>query len=358
MATTQSKVVNKVVKRTTVKIDKPIKLVPIFSGLFKNVSDREKQILEMRFGLEKYDKHTLEAIGQKFGITRERVRQIENVAINKLSSHTEGTDIETIVGFSASLLDANGSVLEKYCLLRELLGAIQSPAESDMNYLELSLMMSMEIKTVHNTIKFHPHYLLSSVEANVVASSTASIIGALKKKKEVIDFNSARSLTDGLSAMTIMNISKISKELKVVDGTAVGLFAWSHINPRNIHDKIMFIMKELEKPMHFNEITEAIREKNFDSKTVNVQAVHNELIRDDKFILIGRGIYALGAWGYKPGTVADVITEILGNGPLSRDEIITKVLGVRQVKKITIQLNLKNKALFERVGRSTYGLKK
>ena len=96
---------------------------------------------------------------------------------------------------------------------------------------------------------------------------------------------------------------------------------------------------------------------NFDSKTINTQAVHNELIRHNGFVLIGRGIYALSEWGYSEGTVSDVIVEILRErGELKRDEIIAEVLKRRQVKKITIQLNLKNKPMFQRVGRDVYKL--
>ena len=94
-------------------------------------------------------------------------------------------------------------------------------------------------------------------------------------------------------------------------------------------------------------------------KTINVQAVHNELIRDNAFVLIGRGIYALRKWGYEDGTVSDVVAGILKEkGPLTRDQIIAEVLKKRQVKRITILLNLKNKPIFERVGRDAYGLKK
>jgi hypothetical protein len=111
--------------------------------------------------------------------------------------------------------------------------------------------------------------------------------------------------------------------------------------------------------MHYIEIADRITMHNFDTKVVNTQAVHNELIRFKDFVLIGRGIYALKEWGYKNGTVADVITEILKeHGPLSRNDIASKVLEKRQVKRITILLNLKNKQLFERVGKNSFALKK
>ena len=346
-----------------VHIGAPIKLTSIFSQLFKQVSEREKDILEMRFGLANYSKHTLEAIGQKFGITRERVRQIENAAIKKLSTAAQETAIVEILSFAKSILDINGGILEKHALLRTILMEINSDSESDMHYIELALLMGNDIITVHNTIKFHPYYYVKGVGSSTVADTARSIESKLKKKKDVIAVSDALVLLDvntehTMTTDSITHICRISKALKVTEEGNVGLFKWAHINPRNIHDKIVFVMKEYGKPMHFDELTESIKSHGFDEKAVNVQAVHNELIRHDDFVLIGRGIYALADWGYTPGTVADVIASILKDGPMERDTIIEKVLEVRQVKKITIQLNLKNKDLFERVGRNTYALKK
>ena len=48
------------------------------------VTDRERGILEMRYGLNGHRGTTLEAIGQKLGVTRERVRQLETRAMNKI----------------------------------------------------------------------------------------------------------------------------------------------------------------------------------------------------------------------------------------------------------------------------------
>ena len=138
----------------------------------------------------------------------------------------------------------------------------------------------------------------------------------------------------------------------------IGLSAWRDINPRTLRDKILYILREVQKPLHYVEISNRISESRFDKKVINVQAVHNELIRDEYFVLIGRGIYALREWGYQDGTVVEVIAGILKEkGALDREQIITEVLKKRQVKRITILLNLKNKPIFERVGRDAYGLK-
>ncbi|OYW85905.1 hypothetical protein B7Z17_01470, partial [Candidatus Saccharibacteria bacterium 32-49-10] len=137
-----------------------------------------------------------------------------------------------------------------------------------------------------------------------------------------------------------------------------GLTKWPTVNPKNIRDKIYVILAENKSPMHFSEIADAIKESDFKRKNVTTQAIHNELIKDKRFVLIGRGIYALDSWGYSKGTVADIISDILKDAsePLHRDEIVKRVLKSRQVKETTILLNLQSKPQFKRVAKATYGL--
>jgi len=52
--------------------------------IIKDLSPREKKILEMRFGLIDGVSHTLEEVGQEFDVTRERIRQIEAKALEKI----------------------------------------------------------------------------------------------------------------------------------------------------------------------------------------------------------------------------------------------------------------------------------
>jgi hypothetical protein len=175
-----------------------------------------------------------------------------------------------------------------------------------------------------------------------------------KELKQKCNKELSLELTESLLA----NILRVSKKCKFTE-SGIGLYSWRHIHPRTIRDKINYILKQEKKALHFEKIAKLISSSQFDSKSVNVQAVHNELIRNKDFILIGRGIYALKEWGYVSGTVADIIENILSDGKArSREEISKAVLKQRQVKTITIYLNLKNKEQFVRVGRDQYTLQK
>ena len=173
------------------------------------------------------------------------------------------------------------------------------------------------------------------------------MVKELKKNQEVTSF-----------AKAMLPLIRISKELKVIPG-GVALFEWRHVNPRTLKDKILFVFRQEEKSMHFAKMADRVKAAGFDSKRVNPQAVHNELIRNDEFVLMGRGLYALREWGYESGTVGQVIEKILSDGKArTREEVTREVLKCRQVKTVTIHLNLKNNLNIERVGRDHYQLKK
>ena len=127
------------------------------------------------------------------------------------------------------------------------------------------------------------------------------------------------------------------------------------VHPRGMREGAFVVLSRAGEALHFREIASRIGA--FLGKSVHVQTVHNELIKDPRFILVGRGLYALGEWGYKPGFVRDVLVQLLReHGTMSRDEILTEVSRVRKVKPSTVAINLQNKKLFKALGNSTYTL--
>lgn len=164
----------------------------------------------------------------------------------------------------------------------------------------------------------------------------------------------------GLSDTTLKNYISISSEILINNEGLYGLASWPEVNPRNIRDKAFLALKKLGKPLHFSEIYGMITKSLVGGdKAILLQSVHNELIRNPEFVLIGRGIYALKEWGYQPGWVKDILAEALRKEKrgLSKDELIEKVLAQRQVKKSTILLNLSDKGYFLRDQDGKYMLK-
>jgi len=197
----------------------------------------------------------------------------------------------------------------------------------------------------------------SVYDEKAIKTQVEKLLAAIKKlgePKTIEEIAKAAGLDSPEQAAALASTSKL---LATLNGRW-GLVKWPMVNPKNIRDKIYVILKENGKHMHFNEIAAAIKDSDFKRKDVTTQAIHNELIKDKRFVLIGRGIYALKEWGYEKGTVADIIAEVLKKAgePLHRDEIVKRVLKSRYVKETTILLNLQGKPQFKRVAKATYEL--
>src|SRR3990167_9605437 len=127
----------------------------------------------------------------------------------------------------------------------------------------------------------------------------------------------------------------------------IGLTSWPEIKPRGVRDKSYLVLRRETKPKHFREIAELINASGFSNRRAHVQTVHNELIKDPRFVLVGRGMYGLSEWGYEPGTVKEVIANLLKKeGPMHKDDIVARVLSTRLVKPNTILLGIQDKKLF------------
>lgn len=328
------------------------------------LSDKEREVIVKRFALDGDPRATLEKIGQKFAVTRERVRQIENIALQKLRRTLSSSHLKTINETATKILEKNGGALLEDALISDVLRAIESVSELDGNIIRLSLAIDERVEKQERTHQFKPFWRLAYLPVSDIKLVLEKAYAALKKEKEVIPTESLVNMVRAalankgrdLTPTTIACCFALDQRFKDVE-TGWGLMTWRHINPKSIRDKALIVMQKEQKPLHFVEIANLITEYGFDRKVVTVQAVHNELIRDENFVLIGRGLYALKDWGYSSGTVADIIEALLTKrSPLSKDEIISGVLQERQVKKGTISLNLQKTPWFTRVGRAMYAL--
>ncbi|HVV66558.1 MAG TPA: sigma factor-like helix-turn-helix DNA-binding protein [Candidatus Saccharimonadales bacterium] len=319
--------------------------------------EREREIIARRFGL--FDrKETLEQIGEMLGITRERVRQLEKSVIVKLKTTAEQGQIPHIEEFQGKVLEilgANGNVSRVSELAKQLSEDPNREEQARISFLSQlcpKLTVVSEDDNFYNSVSLTSTYNEKSLKQAV--SSLIDTIKNLGEPKTINEIAQAANMADTKEAAALASTSKKLATLN----NRWGLVKWPMVNPKNIRDKIYVILKENGKQMHFNEIAKAIKDSDFKRKDVTTQAIHNELIKDKRFVLIGRGIYALKEWGYEKGTVADVIADVLRDAgePLHRDEIVKRVLKSRFVKETTILLNLQGKPQFKRVAKATYTL--
>ncbi len=323
------------------------------------LTQKERYVIERRFNLDQKEKSTLEEIGQKYSVTRERIRQIEKNALNKLRRNLDNAPLSTVSNSAYEVLKNAGGVMIEDMMIAELLK--QYP-EHSRESIQLILSIDKRYNRIPNTVHFHPYIVSSEFKESMISGLCKNSISQLKKNRDIMTVDALYKVLVENKGLEISkegykSLLYLDKKIKLVDENSLGLSDWRHINPRTLRDKIFFILRSEKSPMHFVEIANRIIEAKFDKKNINLQAVHNELIRHPDFVLIGRGIYGLSEWGFKPGTVADIITDLLrGKESLSQEEIIDAVLKQRKVKPITIILSLKSKDQFIRVGRKQYSL--
>lgn len=340
-----------------------IELKEIVNNLLVVLSSKEKHIIENRFSLNNHPKTTLEKIGKEFSVTRERIRQIERNALRKLQRNVVNTKLATLNQHTNTLIQKYDGVVLEEKLVNEILTLVENVQLIDTSSIKLSLQLDSSLEKINNTILFKPFWKLKIVPKREIFDACHSAYKFLQTKKDVIQPEEILQYVNSRSEKRVTKqfllcALELDRRIKIVKH-GIGLASWRHINPKTLRDKILYVLRETKKPKHFVEIANRITEAHFDKKVVNVQAVHNELIRSPEFVLIGRGIYALKEWGYEEGTVSDIIENILRkHGSLERERVIEEVLKQRQVKRITILLNLKNKKQFERTGRNMYALKK
>jgi DNA-binding phage protein len=319
--------------------------------------EREREIVSRRFGL--FDrKETLEQIGELLGITRERVRQLEKSVVNRLkASATEGTvpRIPEAQTLFLEKLQGMGDTARVSKLTEQV-----SKTNTKLEQARVAFLAQLcpELVVINEDDHFyHAVGIAKTRDEKTIKADVNKIIDAIKKISEPATIKEVARQADMSNIEQAEALATTSKHLATLNNRW-GLVKWPMVNPKNIRDKIYVILKEHGKHMHFNEIAGAIKGSEFKRKDVTTQAIHNELIKDKRFVLIGRGIYALKEWGYEKGTVSDIISEVLRNegGPLHRDEIVKRVLKSRYVKETTILLNLQGKPQFKRVAKATYAL--
>lgn len=349
-------------QQTTQSTKVAINLQSLLDDLFMVLTEKEAMVIRRRFALQGQPKQTLEKIGKHFKVTRERIRQIEGIALSKLRRTVRTTKLNEVNELAKSILRIHGGLMREDELISQVLKRMPNSTELDGAVLRLSFSIDSEMNSSGHSGTFVPFWRLESLAMEDVSLIVDHIVKILKKRKSCMKKEELISAVQALnlfkdripSKELITSSFTIDERLREIDD-GWGLTEWRFVRPRSIRDKVEIVLRKAGTPLHFMEIANRIREARFDHKNVTVQAVHNELIRYPQFVLVGRGLYALREWGYEPGTVADVIESILvEKGPLSKKEIIAEVAKQRTVKVGTISLNLQKMPYFVRVGRAVY----
>lgn len=340
------------------------------AALLKQLSNKEEDVLRRRYGLNGKEKQTLEEIGKFYNLTRERIRQIESTAVKKIRSLKNFHEvIEPIEQTIKTIIERNGGAVSKERLLEQVFEFSTDTSISRQSVMFiLSRLLTKEFFSLTSDDYFRPTWYLATCSLEQVRQVIDQLLAIIREKDEPVaevDLIQAyrhkypvKESEPEISEPALVSYALMSQQISRNPFGDYGLTDWGSIVPRRMNDKIYLVLKKEGKPMHYTRIAERINKIHFDNRKAYPPTVHNELILNDRYVLVGRGIYALKEWGYKPGVVAEVIVDVLkkSDQPMSREQIVEAVLAQRLVKKNTIHLALTDQQKFTKLPDGRYRL--
>lgn len=322
---------------------------------------RMRDVLERRFGLKGGKKATLEEIGGAYKITRERVRQIEADAMRRLRER-DHEEVRPLLISLESVVREHGDVMADHHLMS------YSASPRIHPHLQFLLHTHPGFSYIAETEAFHPRWTGDRAVAEEAEKTMTRVAKRLEEsgipvaEDRLHAFLTAEAGAGGKEALSEKVRHAYLQSAKLIKRNPYGeygLVSWPTVCPRGIKDKAYAALFKAGRPMHFRDVASAIDRAGWSGKKkAHPQTVHNELIKDPRFILVGRGIYALKDWGYESGTVRDILVSLLTNSPhpLTRDELVRQAGERRMVKAQTILLNLQDRTYFKRTEDGGYTL--
>ncbi len=337
---------------------KEITIHEFIDNLLSDFSPKQRRVVVGRFGLKNGEVMTLQAIGDELKITRERVRQIEEQAIKKLRDKIK-VSAAHILEVAEKHLKLVGDVRRDDLFIQDLIFALG--IDSSVKYPGEKLRFILSVAGVPSFAKedekYNAYWYSDEKAKTKFLEFVKEVTNFLKtgKKQEMIDKKLYLMHCKDLISCHLLSIPK---HFGVNVFGDFGLAVWPEIAPKTIRDKVYLVLKKHEKPLHFEDIAKYINRYGLDKKSAHIQTVHNELIKDKRFVLVGRGVYALRENGFEAGTVREVIARLLStHGPLHSTEVVNLVNQQRFLKENTILLNLQNRRHFKRLDDGRYKIR-
>jgi hypothetical protein len=324
----------------------------LVDSLLSDLNERSQDIIRKRFGLTQEKPETLEKIGSDYRITRERVRQIVTDAVKNISSMEDNPRFKEAEKKLIFTIDKFDGIIKE----NELVKKVSSDGFREANAIKFIAQCSKNIYLIEEKDRIHRSWATLKLLAEDIRKVEKIALEIFEAEEKLLsDEELAKKVALKIEGLTKNQILAFLKVLNSVQKNRFGKWGkanWTEVNPKGTREKIYLILKEQKSPLHFTEIANLIDKYNLGKKKAHPQTVHNELIKDKRFVLIGRGIYAMREWGYQEGTIKDVLKEILSKKgrPMKKEDIIEEVLKIRKVKKTTVMINLNNAKLFSRTG--------
>lgn len=352
-------------------------ITQLVEEILKPLPPRIQTIISRRLGLETGFAETLEAIGKDLEITRERVRQLEAAGLKQINSAlTKSSLLNDFFQKVENHLANFRGIREEKRLLKELSYLFN---DEGVQPLKIRFLLFLDKRLFHfaETDDHLAFWALDKKMAQQVISFIKKLNRSINKKSAPLPAETFENFVKGIARGSQLEkvpggilLSYVSLSAKIAFSPFgyIGTEKHLEIAPQNVGEKAYLILKAAGQPMHFRELTEVMNQYAQNAtgfhpawqKQIEAQTVHNQLIKAEEFVLVGRGTYALREWGYRPGTVKEILVQLLAKAkqPLTFEAIVREVKKVRLVKESTIFINLQDKKLFQKLPGKRYALKR
>lgn len=362
-----------------------IKLIEPFAkaALSQDAEDRSLKILIARFGLGGSEIYTLQDVGNAYGITRERTRQIQDKALQRLHSILFGAKslasyviplrlVNEALAVKQELSHLDKKLLSEYeiinffCLRYEV-----KLASKDLNSLRflLTILGYTPLATRFPSVELAPSWQIGEqLDSDNIVEAAKAILGVLKNEvcsvplfELQIKINRKRKSKFSLDCVHYaLKLLNHDIELAAKDEYQLKFAKLS-----SKADQVYRVLKTANKPMHYRDFAKEINHllvTSGEKPNANLRSIISQLATDKRFKNIGNsGIWGLDEWEDIVGSsVIELMEEFfhLKKRPATSSEIYEYVAAKRSIaSKNSIYTYLAMKEQFIRVSETEYALK-
>jgi hypothetical protein len=345
-----------------------------------DADDRRWRIVQRRFGLDNTEKLTLDELGTAYGLTRERVRQIEKSALDELrdvllennysgKSYHVHPDVGIFV--RAVFLDV-AALAKDFVLETELLDIAQRKAGADSEPYAPVLALLFELfgmGRIHlDNPDLVPVWEFMETKHRAMAEEAISLIDAVLSREKPIPMDEfdllfiVNSKLPKSKHLTVLQLLKFTELCSSAERTSDGLVQsrFEHIKGRS--NQVARILWEANTPLHKKDVVREMNKRLIAAgKTkVSLATLTNHTMRDERFVAFGRsGHWGLANWEHATSsTITELMEEslIALNRPATVEEIYSYVAVRRPASVSSIKIYLAAGGNFRKADRTRWGL--
>jgi hypothetical protein len=274
-------------------------LQEVLDAIFSSLKERERRVIEWRYGSLEGDPATLAEIGQEFGLTRERVRQIVQACLAKLAAESERRRRRPLLECIRRGLEESGGISREHDLARAVQGCFPPPHPD----LGAALRVLLEIEPDYQPAGLRV-WALRELRPEQIAAIQDRFHARLRTagrplaEDDLLESVAADRAEDRPhSAAFLLGCLCTDRRIARTEEGLFGLVEWQWLLPHSLDDYIYLALRAAGRPRHYLWITEQVNSLLPDGESVSPRDVHTSLLEQSgRFVRAREGTYTLSEW--------------------------------------------------------------